>query len=361
MQRAWVEVDLDAVVHNATSIQRRSGKPILPMVKADAYGMGAIEVCRALEPLDPWAFGIAALAEAAELRLAGVARRILIFTPLLPSDFPEARRLEVTPTLGAADAIRAWIDSGGGAWHLAIDTGMHRAGVEWWRVAELAALAVESPPEGACTHFHSADTNDASLEEQQRRFRLSLEQLRARPRILHAENSPAVERQSPSPWDVVRPGVFLYGVGGGRGSRLDPSPVAHLRARVVEIHEVTAGESVSYGATWRAPGKCRVATLALGYADGYRRLFSSQGQVILRGRRAPVVGRVTMDMTMIDVTGIPCEVGDVATLLGRAGDDHLDINQICNAVDLLPYELLVGLKLRAPRVYVRGGIIAATG
>jgi alanine racemase len=355
MQRAWVEVDLDAVVHNATSIHRRSGKPILPMVKADAYGMGAVEVCRALEPLDPWAFGVAALAEAAELRQAGVDRRILIFTPLLTTDFGEARRLGVTPTLGDAESIRDWMESGGGAWHLAIDTGMHRAGVEWWRVGELASLAAESPPEGAFTHFHSADTNDASMEEQQKRFRLSLEALHARPRILHAENSPAAERQSPSPWDVVRPGVFLYGVGGGRGSRLTPAPVAHFRARVVEIHDVRSGESCSYGASWRASGECRVATLAVGYADGYRRLFSSRGQVILGGRRAPVVGRVTMDMTMVDVTGIACKVGDVATLLGRGGDDHLDINQICDAVDLLPYEMLVGLKLRAPRVYVRGG------
>ncbi len=201
-------------------------------------------------------------------------------------------------------------------------------------------------------HFHSADVADGSLEVQQARFREALALLPARPQVLHAENSPAVERQSPSPWDVVRPGVFLYGVGGGPGSALQPDGVAHLRAEVVELHEVRGGEGVSYGATWRAAGPRRVATLAIGYADGYRRLFSSRGEVLIRGRRAPVVGRVTMDMTMVDVTGVGCDVGDAATLLGRGGDDQLDINEVSAAVDLLPYELLVGLRLRVPRLYL---------
>ncbi|MGQ0646251.1 MAG: alanine racemase [Gemmatimonadaceae bacterium] len=354
MRRAWIEVDLDALVRNATAVQRHSGKPILPMIKADAYGLGAVEVARVLEPLDPWALGIALLGEAAELRRFGIDRRVLVFSPLLPEDFPEARRLRVTPTLGTALAIRAWIESGGGAWHLAIDTGMNRAGVEWWRVGAVTELARQLPPEGAFTHFHSADTDHASVREQQERFRRAVDMLPCRPEVLHAENSPAIERQSPSPWDLVRPGVFLYGVGGGPGSGLIPEPVAHLRARVVEVHDVRDGESVSYGATWRAEGARRIATLAIGYADGYRRLFSSRGEVILAGRRVRVVGRVTMDLTMVDVTGVPCAEGDVATLLGRAGDDHLDINIISEAVDLLPYELLVGLKLRAPRIYHRG-------
>lgn len=351
-RRAWVEVDLDALVRNAMAVHRRSGKPILPMVKADAYGLGAVEVCRALEGLDPWGYGVAALAEAETLRAAGISRRILAFTPLLVEDFEEARRLDVTPTLGSPSAISAWIGSGGGPWHLAIDTGMHRAGIEWWRVADVASLVQLHPPEGAFTHFHSADLSDGSLEVQQGRFREALDVLPVRPRVLHAENSPAVERQAPSPWDVVRPGVFLYGVGGGPGSALEPEPVAHLRARVVEVHEVRVGEGVSYGATWRAEGPRRVATLAIGYADGYRRLFSSRGQVLVRGRRVPVVGRVTMDMTMVDVTEVPCEVGDAATLLGRAGDDQLDINAMSAAADLLPYELLVGLRLRVPRLYL---------
>ena len=354
MRRAWVDVDLDALVHNAVAVQQRSAKPLLPMIKADAYGLGAVPVSRALEPLNPWGFGIATLAEAQELRAAGIERRLLLFTPLLADEIADAKRLAVTPTLGSASSIQQWAAAGGGAWHLAIDTGMHRAGLEWWRIGEVAALVAAHPPQGAFTHFHSAESNDGSIDVQQDRFRAAVEALPRRPEVLHAENSAAVERQSPSPFDVVRPGVFLYGVGGERASRLTPEPVAHVRARVLEIHQVQDGESVSYGATWRARGTRRVATLAIGYADGYRCLFSSRGEALVRGRRYAVVGRVTMDMTMVDVTDGVCEVGDVATLLGRADGAHLDINAVAAAVDLLPYELLVGLRLRLERVYAGG-------
>jgi alanine racemase len=311
-----------------------------------------VEVCRALRRVDPWAFGVATIAEAAHLREHGIDERILIFTPLLGDEFEDARRLGVTPTLGSPEAIQRWTRGGAEPWHLAIDTGMHRAGIEWWRVSEVEGEARRAPPEGACTHFHSADAAPSSIDIQQQRFREALAMLPARPAIVHAENSPASERQSPSPWDLVRPGVFLYGVGGGPGSSLVPEPVAHFRARVVEIHDVRAGESVSYGATWRASAGRRVATIAAGYADGYRRNFSNRGHVLLRGQRSPVVGRVTMDMTMVDVTDVACDVGDVATLLGTSGDDHLDINRIAPDVDLLSYELLVGLALRVPRIHL---------
>ncbi len=350
--RAWVEVDLDALVANAQTLISRSGKPLLPMVKADGYGLGAVRVCRALQPLKPWAFGVAALSEAEELRAAGIETRILIFTPVLPDQFEDVRRLRVVPTLGQPELIKAWVNSGGGAWHLAIDTGMHRAGIEWWRVNDVVELVRAHPPQGAFTHLHSADANDGSMALQQQRFVDAVGQLPARPATLHVENSPGLERQAPSPWDVVRPGVFLYGVGGGEGSNLSPKPVAHLRARIVELHEVRAGEGVSYGGTWRPPEPRRVATLSVGYGDGYRRAFSNCGYVLLNGKRAPVVGRVTMDMTVIDVTDVPCATGDVATLIGTAGDDQVDINRLSEDASLLAYEVLTGLKLRAPRIYV---------
>lgn len=354
MARAWVEVDLDALVANARALMDHSGKPLLPMVKADGYGLGAVEVCRALLPLKPWGFGVAALSEAEQLRAAGIDTRLLIFSPTLSADFGEVRRLKVVPTLGDPETIADWLAGGGGPWHLAIDTGMHRAGIEWWRVAEVADLCRKHPPQGAFTHLHSADLNDGSLELQQRRFVEAVGSLPARPATLHVENSPGIERQSPSPWDVVRPGVFLYGVGGGEGSALKPKPVAHLRARVVELHEVRPGEGVSYGATWCPPSPRRVATLSVGYGDGYRRAFSNRSHVLLNGSRAPVVGRVTMDMTMVDVTEVTCRKGDVATLIGTAGDDQVDINQVSEDAALLAYEVLVGLKLRAPRIH-RGG------
>ena len=352
--RAWVEVDLGALRRNGAALTERAGVPLLAVIKADGYGLGAVRVAEALEPLNPWGFGVAAVAEGVELRQAGVTRPILVLSPVLPDEHATIHAASLRPSLGSTDAIASWIDSGGGPWHLSIDTGMSRAGAPWQTVGSLRSQIERQPPEGAYTHFHSADTDAESVVEQKRRFRCALETLPSRPNILHAENSPAVERGERSEFDLVRPGVFLYGVGGGEGATKTPEPVAHLRARVVEIRTIDAGDSCSYGATWRATGTCRIATLGIGYADGYRRALSNRGTVIVRGKRAPIAGIVTMDMVMIDVTNIPCEVGDVATLIGRDGDELLTVDDVANTGQLLSYEVLVGLKLRAPRVYVDG-------
>lgn len=353
-RRAWVDIDLGALRQNARTMAARAGTPILPMVKADAYGLGAVAVARALDAEDVWGFGIAAVREGEELRAAGIRRPILVFTPLLPSEYPEVRRLGLTPTLGSAAAIQAWVSSGGGGWHLAIDTGMNRAGVPWREAGALAALVAAHPPEGAFTHFHSAERNDGSLAEQQGRFRESLAALGTPVACLHAENSPGLERQSPSPWTIARPGVFLYGVGGDEGAAVTPEPVVSLRARIVELRTIEAGDTVSYSATYRATAPRRIATLACGYADGYRRSLGNRGVALVNGRRAGVAGVVTMDMTMLDVTDVPCDVGDVATLLGRDGDQSVDVNALARLAQLSPYELLVGLRLRVPRRYVGG-------
>jgi alanine racemase len=350
--RAWVEVDLGALRRNGAALAERAGVPLLAVIKADGYGLGAVRVAEALEPLSPWGFGVAAVAEGVELRQAGVTRPILVLSPVLVHEHATIRAAGLRPSLGDASAIARWIDSGGGPWHLSIDTGMNRAGAPWHSVGSLRSQIERHPPEGAYTHFHSADTDDASVVEQKRRFRCALETLPARPRILHAENSPAIERGEHSEFDLARPGVFLYGVGGGDGATMTPEPVAHLRARVVEIRTVDAGESCSYGATWRAAGRCRIATLGIGYADGYRRALSNRGTVLVRGKRAPIAGIVTMDMVMIDVTSLECEVGDVATLIGRDGSEVLTVDEVAATGQLLSYEMLVGLKLRAPRVYI---------
>jgi alanine racemase len=353
-RRAWVDIDLGALRQNARTMAARAGTPILPMIKADAYGLGAVAVARALESEDVWGFGIAAVREGEELRAAGVRRPILVFTPLLASEYPEVRRLGLTPTLGSAAAIQGWVASGGGDWHLAIDTGMNRAGIPWREAGGLATLVAAHPPAGAFTHFHSAERNDGTLQEQQRRFREALDALGVPISLLHAENSPGVERQSPSPWSIARPGVFLYGVGGDAGSAVVPAPVVSLRARIVELRTIEAGETVSYSATYRAGAARRIATVACGYADGYRRSLGNRGVALVRGVRAPVVGVVTMDMTMLDVSDAPCDVGDVATLMGRDGDQSLDVNALARLAELSPYELLVGLRLRVPRRYTVG-------
>ena len=353
-RRAWVEVDLGALKRNASLLARRARVPLLPMVKADAYGLGVEAVVWALETEEPWGFGVATVEEGAALRSLGVTRPILVFTPLLVEEFDECRVHQLTPTLGDARRIAAWTSSGGAAWHLGIDTGMNRAGMPWQRVAELSTLIQACPAEGAFTHFHSAERGDSSMALQLERFTTAIAQLPMRPKYLHAENSPALARQSPSPWSLARPGVALYGVSSGAADAARPEAVASLHARIVEIRDVPDGETVSYGGTWRAAGWRRIATAAAGYADGVRRSLSNLGSVLVSGARVPIAGTITMDMTMLDITGIECSVGDVATFVGRQGDEQITIEEFGAPAQLSPYEMLVGLGLRAPRIYLDG-------
>ena len=348
--RAWVEIDLGALRRNAERIARQSGVPILPMIKADAYGLGAVHAARALEPLDPWGYGVATVDEGVALRTAGIARRIVVFTSLLGTDLELARQASLTPALGRRDAIAEWARTGE-PWHLSIDTGMGRTGVRWDEVGALGDLLRQSPPEGAYTHFHSAGRPDGSARAQEERFEAALAALPARPRVLHTENGVAAERRPRSRWSLVRPGIFLYGVS-FEGALVEAEPVVHVRARVVELRTRHDGETVSYDATWRAVGTRRVATLAIGYADGYRRALSNRGIALIGGRRTPVAGLVTMDMTMVDVTDVPCAVGDVATLVGRDGGAQLTVSEVAREADVSPYELLTGLRTRMPHLHL---------
>jgi alanine racemase len=354
MTRAWVDIDLGALRRNGTAIADRAGVPLLPMVKADAYGLGAARIVRVLDELEPWGFGVATVREGEELRRLGIIRPVVVFTPLVRSELDAARRARLRPALESRDTIRRW-GATGEPWHLSIDTGMSRTGVRWTDVADLRDVLELNPPEGAFTHFHSAEVDDGSRSEQEQRFAEALAALPFRPMIVHAENGAAIARSEGSRWDVVRPGIFLYGVGSGAGARIAPEPVAAVRARIVATRWIHEGDTVSYLATYRAPSRRRIATLPLGYADGYRRSLSNRATVLVNGRRAPVVGLVTMDMTMIDVTDVPCEVGDVVTLLGRDGEHLIDLEEWAAASELSPYELLTGLRQRLPRRYVAVG------
>ena len=348
-KRAWVEIDLGALQRNAAAIAQRARAPLLPMIKADAYGLGAIPVARVLEPLDPWGYGVATILEGLELRAAGIDRPILIFTPLASDELGDARAAGLTPSLARAGDITRWRAEGGGAWHLAIDTGMSRSGVRWDEVDELGGAIATCPPEGAYTHFHSAERNDPLVEQQEQRFRDAVATLPERPKILHVENSAAVALRDKSAWDCVRPGIFLYGVASGDGARLRPEPVVHLHARVLDLRRLGDGETVSYDATYRAVGERRIATLGIGYADGYPRSLSNRGGAMLGDRRVCIAGVVTMDMTMVDVTDVPCALGDVATLIGA--DAAFDVAAVARTADMSPYELLTGLRNRIARVY----------
>jgi alanine racemase len=351
IRRAWVDIDLGALLRNARAVATHAGVPILPMVKADAYGLGAVRVARALEELDPWGFGVATIAEGEELRRATIDRPIVVFTPLLVGDFDAAARAKLTPTLGSRDAIQRWGETGQ-PWHLAIDTGMSRAGIPWNQVDALCEVLVANPPAGVFTHFHSAELPNGSRELQEERFDRAVATLPVRPAIVHAENSSAVEHRGRSRWSVARPGVFLYGVTSGHAPEIAPEPVLSLRARIIDLRTIADGESVSYGATFRANGVRRIATLSIGYADGYHRVLGNRAQVLVNGERVPVVGVVTMDMTMVDVTEVDCAIGDPATLIGADGEETITVNDLAAFGDLSAYEVLTSLRGRLPRRYV---------
>jgi alanine racemase len=235
--------------------------------------------------------------------------------------------------------------------HLEIDTGMARAGIRWDEPERLAA--VTSPQlEGAFTHFHSADVEAGSVGEQWTRFQQALPCLGRRPSLTHAGNSAGI-------WwlreqlDLVRPGVFLYGGQAGSGAPA-PQPVVAVRARVVSTRRLRAGESVSYGATWRAERATGIATLGIGYADGMPRSAQGRAQVLLHGRRCPVVGRVTMDMLMVEAEH--AAPGDVGTLVGSDGNAAITLDEFAGWAGTNSYDILTGLGSRLPREFREGRV-----
>ncbi|HET8649251.1 MAG TPA: alanine racemase [Gemmatimonadales bacterium] len=350
--RAWVDIDLDAIVANAQTIASRAGRPLLPMVKANAYGLGAVPVARALEQVDPWGFGVATTSEAAELRAAGIDRRLIVFTPLQPAGMAEWEAVSARPVIGDAAALVAWTERTAAPFHVEIDTGMSRSGFRWNDEASLREVIprLHSAPgfEGIFTHFHSSDCDAATTAQQWDRFQSVVEQLSTRPPVVHAANSAASLAGSRFAGDLVRPGIFLYG--GATVSEAAPAPVAALRAPVVALRRIERGDTVSYGGTWRAAAPTTVATLGIGYADGVLRSLSGSGQVELGGRLRPIIGRVTMDLTMIEVSDHDVRLGDVATVYG--GMVTLDAQ--ATAAGTISYELLTALGSRVPRRY-RGG------
>jgi alanine racemase len=359
--RAWVDVDLGALVANARTLVGLTGTRLLPMVKANGYGLGAVAVARALESLDPWGYGVASIEEGAALRAAGIVRPVLVVSPLLPDAIDAHLAHDLRPTIGDVPALAAWCGRGARPFHVEIDTGMSRAGFRWDDAPALlaaAALLREAESwEGVFTHFHSADIDPGSAAVQWDRLQGVLATMPRRPPLVHAANSGGALRGRRFAGDLIRPGIFLYG---GAAGGTAPMPVATLRARVLAVRAVGAGETVSYGATWRAPRATTVATLALGYADGFLRAAREEAArsfasvlpprvVELDGALMPVVGRVTMDMTMVDAgQGRPAP-GDVATIYGG----RVSLDQQAAAAGTIAYEMLTALSPRVPRRYGR--------
>ena len=375
-KRTWAEIDLGRLEHNYRALRAMlpPGCRFLGVVKADAYGHGALRVAQRLERLGCEYLAVACLDEAVSLRQMGINAPILVLGHTDPRYAGELLGYHLTQTvfdLDTARALSAEAVRTGRALkiHLKADTGMSRLGLLCREecmedsaalLAEICALpGLEA--EGLFTHFADADGNEEYTMGQFTRFldaRQALEALGVRFKICHCAASAAVLNYPCTHMDMVRPGIALYGYYPAPGLEgLDSSgllPVMALKTRVAAVRAVPAGTCVSYGCTARLERDSRLAVLPVGYGDGYPRLLSNRMEVLLRGRRCPVVGRICMDMCMVDVTDVPDAVpGDVAELYGREGL----LEQAAALAGTIPYELLCNVNPRVPRIYTgRGGV-----
>ncbi|WP_420447492.1 alanine racemase [Candidatus Palauibacter sp.] len=378
--RAWLEVDLGALSRNARRVAEHVAPArFVPMVKADAYGLGAIEVARVLDRLEPYALGVATPPEGAELRRGGIERRIVVFAPSAAAEISqllEARLECAALSLASLAKLEAGARAGCTrmAVHLEVDTGMGRAGLP---VADAGAWSPEvasilsrggASLASVFTHFHSAGTDPAATRLQLARLRRAastLEEAGVEVPFLHAANSDAVMADPQYHLGLVRPGIYLYGGrrGTGAGGALaDPESVARVRARVLEVRDLAPGSTVSYGATYTTGDVERLATLGIGYADGLPWRLSNRGQALIHGVRVPIRGGVCMDVTSVDVSGVSgVEAADVATLLGRDGREEVALADFAETAGTIEYEVLTAIGRRLPRHYVGGPADAADG
>ena len=369
MRETRAEIDLGAIRENVLLACRLAGPAaqVMAVVKADAYGHGAAPVARtALAAGATW-LGVAVPEEAVVLREAGIPSRILVLGPIAT----EQAELVVDHGLdqcvsdpAQADALDRMARRRGRvvSLHLKVDTGMGRVGLPPREVRPAADHLARLPAirlAGLMTHFADADADDpAFTQEQMARFEAAAQALRdagiAVP-LRHAANSAALLLHPGSRLDLVRPGIMLYGCH-PRGARRPDDPVLHpalrLRTAITQVKDVTAGSSISYGRTFVASRDVRIATIPIGYADGLPRLLSNRGQALVRGRRAPLVGRVCMDMTMVDVTALPeVRAGDEAVLIGRQGDEEITADEVAELAGTISYEILCRIGPRVPRTY----------
>lgn len=346
--RTWVEIDLEAVRSNARTIAARAGGArLLPMVKANAYGLGAVPIARALEPLEPWGYGVASSDEGHALRESGIMRPVLVVQPTMPM-LGFCARWGLTPVLGSVAEVQTWLGLGTLPFHVGVDTGMNRGGI-WWESFAADSVVFRDEPgfEGVATHFHSADRDPASVQEQWGRFESALALLPRRPPMVHAANSAAVLSHPAVAADLVRPGIFLYG---GRAGRHEPQPVVTWRARVCRVAQRAPGATVSYGAAFRATAATAITTIAAGYADGVRRSVSGRGEVLVEGRRHHIAGAVTMDFIMT-TSDLPPAGDAIATLIGTDGAETISLDDFADAAGTISYEILTGLGPRVERIY----------
>jgi alanine racemase len=372
----WAEVSLDTLRQNFRTVAKHAGAgvTVCAVVKADAYGHGAVECSRALQAEGAKWMGVTSLDEAIPLREAGIESRILLMTGFWRGEESEIVRLQLTPTVwepwhiesleraAAAGAVRHAV-------HLKVDTGMGRLGVA---LAEHPAIvkALSAAPhlilEGLSTHLASSEIMDApSVAEQEHRFEEAERMVRAAgfgPTLTHMANTSALISRRETWNNMVRPGIALYGyylpfqragreVSGGT-LRLPVKPVLTWKTRILSMRDFAANQALGYGGTYVTKAPAHVAVLPVGYADGYNRQLSNRGRVIVRDHYAPIIGSISMDLTLVDVTGIPgIAVGDEVILLGTHDGLSIDALEHARLANSSPYEILCNISKRVPRRY----------
>lgn len=370
-----VLIDLDAVSHNIDAVRQKAGVPVMAVIKADAYGHGAVPIAHLLKDKCAF-FGVSSMLEALELRRAGLDTPILILGHTPPAAFPEAVKMGIRPTifrLEDAQALsRAAVEAGVTApFHFAVDTGMSRIGFQatqadaniCCRIAALPGLF----PEGLFSHFATADSADLSRARRQAALFDEFDgMLRSRGveiPIRHLDNSAGI-MNFPCRYEMVRSGIVTYGL--YPSEEVSPSllplrPALSWVTRITHLKELEPGREISYGGTFVTARPTLVATIPVGYADGYRRSLSGKFHVLIRGQKAPILGRVCMDQLMVDVTDIPgVSLEDPVTLIGSSGAECVRVEEIAAAADSFNYEFVCGISRRVPRVYTQNGKIVHT-
>lgn len=365
--RTWAEISLGNLEHNYRALRACApDSRFLATVKANGYGHGAVPVARRLVELGTDYLAVACLDEAAELRRAGVSAPILILGFTQPALADETVALDVTQTVFTLEAARALSDAAGAAGkrarvHIKVDTGMSRLGVldhdPRAAAKEIAALCAlpHLEPEGIFTHFADADGDEGYTMLQFTRFLDVLEELKEKYgrtfEIRHCAASGAVLNYPCTHLDMVRPGIALYGAGGDR-ERLGLRPVMTLKSSVYAVKTFDPETDISYGRTFRTGGETRVGVLPIGYADGLFRGLSNRAAVQTAHGSAPILGRICMDMTMVDLTGLPdVREGDEVEVFGP----RQPVDELAATLGTIPYELTCAVSKRVPRVYLQGG------
>ena len=365
---AWVEIDLTAIKTNVAVLVKQAGRAELwATVKANGYGHGAVEVARTALSAGAHSLCVALADEAHQLRQAKIVAPILIVSEQPEVAFEQMLRDEVVATVYNEATINSYAAVAArlgvvGKVHLKVDTGMHRVGVPvasaTARVEQIIA-AKSLQLDGVYTHFAAADlpSHDETAKQQRRfdDFVAELDRKKLRPKYVHTSNSAALLRSLNAVTDIARVGIAIYGIAPSnetetvaRGLR----PAMSLHARVSHVQRLEAGEGVSYGLRTRLEKSANIATLPLGYADGVpRRLWSVGGEVLIGGKRCPIVGVVTMDQLMVNCGEIDVKIGDQAVLLGAQGDEVISANEIATRLDTIGYEIVCGVSARVPRVY----------